>query len=285
MILEEITACSRMIKDPAGRFVRVISEADSCQIAGRHGQTLNRIYITALGSDIWPYRYVRNRETLSAPDQKKLAESTAAVIGCGGLGGHVLQMLARIGIGGLVAVDPDTYDESNLNRQAFATLDTLGMAKTDAAVLAIKSINPAVDVKGFQAALTASNAPEILSGVDVVVDALDNLPDRNMLKQAAHRMKLPLVHGAIAGFEGQVMCIYPDDSQIDNLFENDKKKQADGGVSAEAIMGVPSITPVFIASLQAMEVIKILLNRGNRVSGRILYSDIELGEFNYFDFK
>ncbi len=280
IIFDEIRTCSRIAKDSAGRSVRVIDEADSAEIAKNYARPLVDIFITALAGEILPYRYIRNRDSLSLQEQKKLAESCVAVIGCGGLGGNVLLMLSRIGIGSIIIVDPDIFDESNLNRQAFAVSDTIGMHKTDSAFLAIKSINPGVEVRGFKTAITGSNATEILNGANVVVDALDNLPDRKMLQQVSHQMKLPLVHGAITGFEGQVMTIFPGDSY--NLFENDDYNRAFSALSAESIMGVPSITPVFIASLQAMEVVKIILKRGNLLSGRILYSDIELGEFNYF---
>ncbi len=285
IVLEDIKSCSRITKDPAGRSVCVIYDADSVKIAKKYDRPLGDIYITALSAEIWPYRYIRNRDSLSSQEQQKLAESCVAVVGCGGLGGYVVLMLSRIGIGLMVVIDPDIFDESNLNRQAFAFSDTIGMPKTDAAVLAVKSFNPAVTVNGFHRALDYSNAPEILNGVDVVVDALDNLPDRKMLQHMTHQMKLSLVHGAIAGFEGQVMTISPEDTGCNDLFQNNDDNLSGRGLSAESIMGVPSITPVFIASLQAMEVVKILLKRGNLLNGRILYSDIELGEFNYFDFK
>jgi molybdopterin/thiamine biosynthesis adenylyltransferase len=184
----------------------------------------------------------------------------------------------------LVAVDPDTFDESNLNRQAFADTDTIGMFKTSAATLSIKKINPAVTVKEFQTAINHSNASKIIIDSDVVVDALDNLPDRKIITLAAHQKKIPIVHGAIAGFEGQVMTIMPEYDACNDLFENNGDKDIPREMNAESIMGVPSITPVFIASLQAMEVVKILLKRGNAFSRRMLYSDIELGEFNYLKF-
>ncbi|MBC2716879.1 MAG: hypothetical protein HF978_16365 [Desulfobacteraceae bacterium] len=101
---------------------------------------------------------------MSSQDQLKLAESSAAVIGCGGLGGYVVLMLSRIGIGSLVVVDPDIFDETNLNRQAFAVSETIGMHKSDTAVTIIKSVNPSVVVKGFQTAMNYSNASDILDG-------------------------------------------------------------------------------------------------------------------------
>jgi len=238
----------------------------------------------SLASDIWPQRYIRNQESLSSQEQYQLAKSRVAVIGCGGLGGHVLLMLARIGIGFLVVVDPDVFEESNLNRQAFANSGSLGMHKSAAAVSDIKSINPAVSVTEYQTAINHINTSQIIGESDIVVDALDNIPDRKILTQAAKEMKIPVVHGAVAGFEGQVMTILPGEDSYSDLYENSVDNDINQHMSAESIMGVPSITPVFIASLQAMEVLKILLNRGNRFNRRMLYSDIELGEFNHLDF-
>jgi molybdopterin/thiamine biosynthesis adenylyltransferase len=284
-ILNEILSCSIKIKDSAGKSVTVVNESAAIKISEKYYQTINDIYIQSLTADIWPYRYVRNRDTLSVQDQLKLAASCVAVIGCGGLGGDVLLMLSRIGVGSLKTVDPDIFDESNLNRQAFADSATIGMPKTAAAAMRIQSINPAVNFKAFQTSLTPSNAAQIFQGADVVVDSLDNFPDRQMLKQMTCQMNLPLVHGAVAGFEGEVMTFLPEEAENMDLLENAGDIETHRDVNAEWIIGVPSITPVFIASLQAMEVVKILLKRGNPFSCRMLYSDIELGEFNYFDFK
>jgi molybdopterin/thiamine biosynthesis adenylyltransferase len=284
-IKKEIKACVIHTEDPAGRSVNVIYETDALKIAGMFDRTLNDIYLRSLEAQIWPQRYIRNQDTLTLHEQYTLAKSKVAVIGCGGLGGHVLMMLSRIGIGALVIADPDTFDESNLNRQAFADTHTLGMLKTLAAEYSIGLINPAVTVKAFQAAFNQSNASLILGDCDVVVDALDNLPDRKILILAACQKKIPIVHGAVAGFEGQVVSILSgEESVYDNLFGSISDRDISRKMNAESIMGVPSITPVFIASLQAMEVVKILLKKGNRFSRRMLFSDIEAGEFNYFDF-
>jgi len=243
IILKEIKVFSRIVKDPVGREVAVIREVDAAKIKKKYDRALREIYITGLREDIWPYRYIRNRDSMTSKEQLKLAESRVAVIGCGGLGGYVLLMLSRIGIGKIVVVDPDVFDESNLNRQVFAITDTLGISKVEAAELAVKSINPATDVKGFHTALTDANAEEVLYSVNVVVDAVDNLPGRRMMKDAACRLKLPLVHGAIAGFEGQVSTIDYEDPGPDALFKgnnNGDNKES----SAESFLGVPSITPV-----------------------------------------
>ncbi len=286
-ILNEIIRCSLTLPDPAGRSVKVIHEAVALQLTDKYDRTLKDIYQASLSVDIWPYRYVRNFDTLTAGEQQKLGASCVAVIGCGGLGGYVLQMLARIGIGSLITVDPDCFDESNLNRQAFAVSDTIGIPKTTAAANSIQSINPAVTVIEYQTAISHSNAAQIIHDADVLVDALDNIPDRKMIVCEANHEEIPVVHGAIAGFEGQVMTIIPNqkDTGDSGLFGQGDGYDYQSDMNAEAVMGVPSITPVFIASLQAMEVVKILLKRGNRLSRRMLYSDIEAGDFNFFEFK
>lgn len=283
-IIDDIRARSRVLKDPAGRALSVITETEAFEIAKKFDCLPGDVYFFSLGVDIWPYRYVRNHSSLTPRDQKTLARSSVAVIGCGGLGGYVVLLLARIGIGSIIVVDPDRFDETNLNRQAFAVSDTIGVSKIDAAVSAVKSVNPAVVIKGFPTALNSSNALKILHGTDVVVDALDNLSDREMLCNTARQMKLPLVHGAIAGFEGQVATIWPDDTKFQALFDKKGAGPGDPDINAESILGVLSITPAFIASLQAVEVVKILLKKGKPSSGRILYADMELGEFNYLDF-
>lgn len=283
-MLTDIKNSAQRVLDAVGTSASVISESDAVKIAGSHNCRLVDVYIAALSTNIWPLRYLRNRGSLTAGEQKRLAESSAVVVGCGGLGGYVVLMLARIGLGKLGIVDPDTFDETNLNRQAFASFETIGTGKAVAAVAAVKSINPAVTTREFATALNEANAAEILTGADVVIDALDNLPDREMLRRLAHSMGMPLVHGAIAGFEGQVMTILPDDQQCETCFENSGDDFQEPAVNAESHLGVLSVTPVLIASLQAMEAVKILLKRGKPLNGRMLYADMELGQFDYFNF-
>jgi len=241
LIFKEIYGCSQLISDPAGRSMRVVCDSDSIKLAKKHTCSLSDIYTAALTENIWPMRYIRNHESLSVKDQLTLAESNAAVIGCGGLGSYVVMMLARIGIGSMVIVDPDVYDESNLNRQAFAVSETIGMPKTEVAVSAVNSINPAVCMKGIPKALTESNALKILQDANVVVDALDNIADRKMLSQICQQMKLPLIHGTVAGFEGRVMSFKPDNDFYNQIFYDEERRSATDSLNAEYFLGTPSI--------------------------------------------
>ncbi len=279
-IVQAIRRCARVMENSGTDPAPVISEADAVQISLQNGCLLGDVYLAALAEGIWPIRYVRNRGSFETGDQLTLAKSTAAVIGCGGLGGYAVMMMARAGIGTVRIVDPDVFEESNLNRQAFAATDTLGMHKTVAAATALNEVNPAVRIIEYREAFNFANASQILDGADVCVDALDNLPDRKMLLYHTRQLKIPLVHGAIAGFEGQVMTFFPDKDSGQSLFDTAES------ANAESVLGVLPVTPVFVASLQVMEVIKILLKKGQSQSqsGRMFYADLAEGEFNYFDF-
>jgi molybdopterin-synthase adenylyltransferase len=275
---------SRIVKDPAGREVKVIEEHQALQIGRAHGLMLLEVYTHALRLGISPYRYIRNREILSLEGQLKLAESKVAVVGAGGLGGSVLSLLARTGIGHLVVVDSDTFDESNLNRQAFCHAENLGKSKAEEARSQIKRMNPAVEVAVHQTRLDRDNAKDLLAGCRVMVDALDNVESRLVLEEAAQALGTPLVHGALAGFEGQVMSLLPGDEGLRRIYGKGKGG-SENPDRPEAVLGVPGITPAIIAAFQAMEVIKILLNRGNLFRNTLVYFDLERGEINRFRFE
>ena len=274
---------SRMIKDPAGRDVRVLKDGEALTIANEYNCRIHEVYLNALNLGIYPYRYLRNREIISAQEQVKLAKSKVAVVGAGGLGGHVILLLARLGIGHLMVVDHDVFEESNLNRQALCSEKSLGKSKSEEAVTVVGSINPAIQVTPYQVRLNTSNAEEILAGSDVVVDALDNVPDRFLIEKSVKKLRIPLVHGALAGFEGQLMTIFPDDPGLKQIYEN-KAVKGDTSKSAESVLGVPVIMPSLIGTLQAMEVLKIILNRGKIFRNAMVYVDMETGQLNEYKF-
>ena len=139
-------------------------------------------------------------------------------MGAGGLGGQVIVLLARLGVGTLVVVDCDLFDETNLNRQALCVEETLGEPKARAAAEAVAAINPGVHVIPHQVRLTADVIDGILAGSDVVVDGLDNVPDRLLMQEAAGRLGIPMVHGALAGFEGRIMTVLPGDAGVKQLY-------------------------------------------------------------------
>ena len=283
-IRKQLYEKTKKIADPAGRKVEILEDAQALNLAEECQTTVSNVYAEALALGIYPYRYLRNREAISLGEQLRLLTSRVAVIGAGGLGGHVILLLARLGIGTLVVVDYDVFDETNLNRQALSNMETLGKSKSEVAVRTVRSINPGVRVIPNTVKLDSSNASDILTGSDVAVDALDNVPDRFVLERTTKKLGIPLVHGALAGFEGQIMTIFPDDPGLQHLYR-------DGGASEdkanrpESVLGVPTLTPSLIASLEAMEVLKIVLKRGKIFRHTMAHVDLETGQMNEFVFE
>jgi molybdopterin/thiamine biosynthesis adenylyltransferase len=279
-----IQAKARPIKDLVGRDVFMLEEVHADAIAQDLRLSLLDVYRATLGLGIYPRRYLRNREGISLQDQLKLAESKVAVVGAGGLGGTVIQLLGRIGIGRLAVIDCDVFDETNLNRQVFCTRDWVGQPKALAVQAQLKSINPAVEVHAHTLRLDSANGLDILAGCQVIVDALDNVKDRLTLEALAKSLGAPFVHGALAGFEGQLMTVFPEDPGLKQIYGSGDES---GGAAnrPEFLLGVPSITPSLVATLEAMEVLKILLNRGTPFRNKMVYIDLEKGEWSHFGFQ
>jgi molybdopterin/thiamine biosynthesis adenylyltransferase len=224
-----------------------------------------------LRQGIWPERLRPNKGTLSAGDQVRLLESRVAVLGAGGLGGTAILLLARLGLGGLNICDSDSFDESNLNRQFLSSRASLGQNKADRAAQEVAGINPALEAKVFAEPAGPGNLPQILAGADVALDCLDNMPTRYDLEQAAGQMGIPYVHGAVAGLEGFVMTVRPGDPGLAGLYgpEPAPKEEA-----AETVLGVPTMIPAAIATLQVNEVVKLLLGQPGLGPGQVLHLDL-----------
>jgi molybdopterin/thiamine biosynthesis adenylyltransferase len=262
--------------------VRVIEDSASLEIARQAGLELPEIYRDALSLGICPYRYIRNGDILSVAEQLRLAESRVAVAGAGGLGGQAILLLARLGVGTLVVVDGDRFEESNLNRQALCVGETVGELKALAAAAVVSAVNPGVRVIPHPVRLDADVVDGILAGSDAVVDGLDNVPDRMLLQAAAARLGIPMVHGALAGFEGRVMTVLPGDAGVRALYGDAPGPEEPD--RPEAVLGVPAVTAALVGPLQAMEVLKILLRRGNLIRNAMAWCDLESGRLEPFRF-
>lgn len=236
--------------------------------AARFGATLAAVEEAALSSGLLPARYRRNRQTVSVADQLRLLRSRVAVVGCGGLGGYLVEQLARLGVGRILAIDPDVFEEHNLNRQLLSTPAALGRPKVELAAERVAAVNPAVTVEARQVAFCAGNGPELLGGCAAVLDGLDSVLVRRELAGVCRALSLPLVHGAIAGWYGQVTVQLPG-SDLQPFFP------ATGtGQGVESALGNPSFTPALVASLEVAEACKILLGRGEVLAGRTLFVDL-----------
>ncbi len=253
--------------------------SEELRAAREFGLSAREVEAAAFGAGLLPARYSRNAGTIGLAGQAVLHASCVAVAGCGGIGGHVIEQLARLGVGTIVAVDPDVFEESNLNRQILATVENLGLPKVEAAALRARAINPAVILRPLRARLDSRNAPSLLEGADVVADGLDTISARLELAGACARLGLPFVHAGVAGWYAQASTQAPGSSSLSDIYGHGTAP-AERGV--EAALGNPSFTPALAASLEAAEVCKLLLGLSGTLRGRLLHLDLlamECAEF------
>ncbi|MBC7088087.1 MAG: HesA/MoeB/ThiF family protein [Tissierellales bacterium] len=222
-------------------------------------------------------RYLRNMQMLSMEENESLSKYKVCVIGCGGLGGYIIEMLARLGIGTISAVDGETFEETNLNRQLFSTMNNLGQNKALAAKLRVNEINPLVKVNSISTNITEDNYKDILKGHDVVVDAVDDIKTRFLIQDFARELNIPMVHGAISGWYGQVSTIMPNDNTLNLIY-----KRAE---SVENKLGNPSFTPALIAAIEVSEVLKILIKRGELLRHKLLLIDTYTQSYTVVDLR
>ena len=216
----------------------------------------------------FPNRYDRNKIALSEEECAKLANKRIAIVGCGGLGGAVIEALARIGVGYLRVIDGDVFEESNLNRQLLCTESALGREKALVAAERIAAINSSVQAEPLVTFLTESNAASLLSDVDCVVDCLDNLEARFWTAHACQNRGLPLVYGAIAGWFGQVCTVYPGDVSFVSIYGEPF------GESQHKKLGNLPFTAYSIAAFQASEAVKVVLGKPGQIRNRLLMIDL-----------
>jgi len=225
-------------------------------------------------------RYCRNLKTITPLEQKLLGKSRVAVIGLGGLGGGVIEMLARIGVGSLFLMDADSFDTSNLNRQILSTEALVGSSKAEAAEQRVKAINSTIAVTACHKFLDNNNIDEIVKNRDLVIDCLDSIDTRFLLEKGCKRAGVPMVSAAIAGTLGQVMTIFPEDRGLELIYGKEDSKRAEG---AENEMGNLSFCALFVAALQASEGVKVLINRGKLLRNRLLIADLMTLSFDIIE--
>jgi molybdopterin/thiamine biosynthesis adenylyltransferase/rhodanese-related sulfurtransferase len=209
--------------------------------------------------------------------QRKLLASRVAVIGAGGLGSPVALYLAAAGVGTLGIVDFDVVDASNLQRQILHGTDRVGRPKVDSARQTLAGINPDVKVESHPERLTAANALPILSRYDLIVDGADNFPTRYLVNDASLHLDIPVVHGSIFRFEGQVSVFHPHSGPCYRcLFPQPPPPELAPNCAEAGVLGV---LPGIIGSLQAMEALKMILGIGDSLVGRLLIYDALEQEF------
>ena len=252
---------------------RTIGFAEVRRLAEKFG-SVRDVEVAALDLGTVPTRYLRNIGTIGIEGQRRLLQASVAVVGLGGLGGYVAEALARMGVGCLTLIDHDAFEAHNLNRQLLSREDNLGEEKAEAACQRIRAINGAVTVICREESFREANAARLLEGVDVVVDALDRVSIRLVLQDASARLGIPMVHGSIGGFLGEVMTIFPGDLGLHGLY-GDGEGVPDHGIEWE--LGTPAATPMAVAAWEVQEVVKILTDRGELLRNRLLILDMETG--------
>lgn len=251
-----------------GQSYRWLAEADLAAWAVARRLSLRTAYQQALEAGFWPESLRRNFPSLTVADQARLWAARVLVAGLGGLGGMQAPLLTRLGVGSLVLVDGDVFAPSNLNRQALASRRNLGRSKAREMADYLVSVQPGLELQVVDRFLRqAADWESCLSGVAVVLDALDNLPSRQALYQAARAAGVPLIHGAVLGPDGQVTTLLP----------------ADPPGFAQAYLGQrparPEPPPVLapavavVAGLQVQEAVRLLLGRPLAYHGRLAYWD------------
>ena len=232
----------------------------------------------------------RQMSIVTRSEQERFKDAKITVIGCGGIGGETIEMLARMGVGELVLVDKDAYDLSNLNRQTLATITDLGLVKSEVAAEKVRLINPYVKTKTFNEHIDQTNIDKVIADSDIVIDALDNVLTRVIVSRKAAENGIPYIHGAIHGTLGQITVFLPNSEKTyEEMFNLPSigKELDDETIDAlkNVTSGVPPVigpTPNLIGCLEAFEAYKIITGVGKvTVAPKILTFDLlDLASFS-----
>jgi molybdopterin/thiamine biosynthesis adenylyltransferase len=209
--------------------------------------------------------------------QAKLKKAKVLIAGVGGLGSAAATYLAVAGVGLIRLVDQDRVELSNLNRQILHRDEDIGKKKIDSAAKKLKSINPDVKIEAVAEKITEANISRLVAGLDLIVDAMDNLPTRYLLNRTAVEKRIPFFHGAVSGFEGRAMTVIPGRTACLRCVYR--------GAVVEGAPPVVGVTPGVIGCIQATEVIKYIVGIGQLLENRLLVYDGLSLKFTQFKVK
>ena len=279
-LFEEISSLAQKAIAPDGKVYNSLPIEAVKKISEKRKVLGKEVEIAALERGVVPERYQRNIGTVGIEGQIKLLRSKVVIAGAGGLGGTVTELLVRMGVGYLVVVDGDSFEDSNINRHLLCHEKNLGESKSQAAVERARQINSGVEVTSFSHAITEENATKLIKGANVIVDTLGEIGARFILEAAAKKEGIPLVHGAIAGFCGQVTTILPEDEGLRRIYGSRDRAPK---VGSESELGTPPTIAGIIASFQAQEVIKVLLEIDKLLRNKLLCIDAESGNIEIIE--
>jgi molybdopterin/thiamine biosynthesis adenylyltransferase/rhodanese-related sulfurtransferase len=260
----------------AAETLQQLGYTDVASMAGGFGRWKNEGRDWVTPAVLTPEQRNRYHRHLLLPEvgeegQQRLLESKVLLLGAGGLGSPAALYLAAAGVGTLGIVDMDVVDASNLQRQILHNVDRIGERKVDSAKKTLTELNPDVDVVTYDVRLGADNVLEVIDGYDVVVDGTDNFPTRYLLNDASLLKRIPVVHGSIFRFEGQVTVFKPYEGPCYRCLLPEPPPPELAPSCAEA--GVLGVLPGIIGSIQALEAIKLILDLGDPLVGRLLAYD------------
>ena len=272
----------------AAKTLDELGYSDVVSMAGGFGRWKDEGRPWVTPQTLSPEQKIRYGRHLLLPEvgeagQQKLLDSKVLLLGAGGLGSPAALYLAAAGVGTIGIVDMDVVDASNLQRQVLHNLDRIGDRKVDSAKKTLTALNPDIDVVTYDTRLSAENVLDILAGYDVVVDGADNFPSRYLLNDASVKLGIPVVHGSIFRFEGQVTVFDPLDGPTYRDYLPVPPPAELAPSCAEA--GVLGVLPGIVGSIQALEAIKLLLGLGDSLRGRILAFDSLEMTFREFKLK
>jgi molybdopterin/thiamine biosynthesis adenylyltransferase len=234
----------------------------------------------------------RQMSIVTKSQQTRFKEAKIAVVGCGGIGGAVIEMLARMGVGELNIIDKDSFDMSNLNRQLMSSIDNIRNSKSEVTAEKIRLINPYVKVNAFNEELNTDNIGNFVEDCKIVIDALDNLPTRVLLSRYAKEKEIPFIHGAIHGTMGQLTVFNKKTPSYEKLFSlpSEGKKLDDKTIAKLNEINhntPPVIGPIanIIGCLEAFEAFKLITNIGKvTLAPKVLNMDIlDLNSFKFLE--
>ena len=205
-------------------------------------------------------RYIRNIPAITEEEQQRLRTKRVLVAGCGGLGGHLIEHMLRLGVGHITAVDHDRFETSNLNRQLLSKVHLIGSPKVDAAAARAGVVNPSVSFYCCRARIDETTAPLLVKGHDVVLDGLDNIKSRKLLFDACSQAGVPFIHGAVGPWNVQCALCLPGSTLLDRLYPEGTVPQGKSTLS---------FTAALCAAMQSALCTRLLC--GREVEGDRLY--------------
>ncbi|GAB6113761.1 HesA/MoeB/ThiF family protein [Desulfomicrobium salsuginis] len=259
------------------RKVRTVTLSELKSLCAREGLPLREGALRCVAHGVAPVPLLKCLHGVEPQGQARLLESSVLLVGAGGLGGYVLELLARFGVGRIDVADGDVFEESNLNRQLLASVDDLGRNKARVGAERAARIAPLVEVRALEMFVDRDNLPQALQGVDVVVDALGGIAPRMALHDAALERGIPVVAGAVAGWTAVVGSETAEKRGISLMWGDAAAPDAEHALGSLA----PAVS--LAAALMAAETSRYLLHGELALAGRMLHADLNSFSFEIYD--